>query len=471
VKWRLLAAFAGLIVVILLAQDIPLVSYLRTIERDHLIAGLERDAFMLAGSSENILSGEPDDGSAATLQTTISNYVEVEGARVVVTDSDGLFVIGSDPTDSPGEDFSNRPEITEALRGIPTNGERSSKTAGENLVYVAVPVLSGSHIVGAVRITFPAAVIDTRAFEKTKGFILVGVISLLAAALAALFVASSITSPLSGLRATTEALAAGDLSHRADSDSGAPEIRALARSFNSMTEQLAELLERQRAFAGDASHQLRTPLTALRLQLERAADSVDTDPRAARERIEAASEETERLQRLVEGLLMLARSERTAASADDGTITVDVTALVRERAEMWQSLAEGKGVTIVASADEGINARALPTALEQIVDNYVDNAIGAARPGDTITVIARRDGDTVDVHVVDEGPGLSEEHLARVFDRFWRAPDAPHGGSGIGLAVVQQLARSSGGDARLSNRTGTAGQTGIDAAVTLRAAD
>ena len=168
---------------------------------------------------------------------------------------------------------------------------------------------------------------------------------------------------------------------------------------------------------------------------------------------------------------MLARSERTAASADDGTITVDVTALVRERAEMWQSLAEEKGVTIVASADEGINARALPTALEQIVDNYVDNAIGAARPGDTITVVARRDGDTVDVHVVDEGPGLTEEHLARVFDRFWRAPDAPHGGSGIGLAVVQQLARSSGGDARLSNRTGTAGQTGIDAAVTLRAAD
>ncbi|MFZ9481843.1 MAG: ATP-binding protein [Ilumatobacteraceae bacterium] len=467
-KWRLLAAFSGLILVMLLAQDIPLVSYLRTIERDQLIAGLERDAFMLAGSSENLLSDEPDDGSAATLQTAIDAYAVAEGARVVVTDSDGLFVLGSDPTDTPGEDFSNRPEIADALSGSPTNGERSSKTAGENLVYVAVPVLSGSHIVGAVRITFPADVIDTRAFEKTKGFIAVGAISLLAAALAALFVASSITSPLRRLEATTEALAGGDLSHRADTDDGAPEIRALARSFNSMTEQLAELLERQRAFAGDASHQLRTPLTALRLQLERAADSVDTDPQAARERIEAASEETERLQRLVEGLLMLARSERLATASDDGTVTVDVTSLVRERAEMWQSLAEEKGVTIVADTDEGIHARAVPTALEQIVDNYVDNAIGAARSGDTITVIARRSADEVEVHVIDEGPGLSEEHLARVFDRFWRAPDAPHGGSGIGLAVVQQLARSSGGDARLVNRSDT---NGIDASVTLRTAD
>lgn len=168
---------------------------------------------------------------------------------------------------------------------------------------------------------------------------------------------------------------------------------------------------------------------------------------------------------------MLARSERAATSDADGTITVDVTALVRERAEMWQSLAEEKGVSIVAVADEGIRVRALPTALEQIVDNYVDNAIGAARSGDTITVLAQSSGDDVEIHVVDEGPGLSEEHLARVFDRFWRAPDAPHGGSGIGLAVVQQLARSSGGEARLVNRSGTADQTGIDASVTLRAAD
>jgi signal transduction histidine kinase len=165
---------------------------------------------------------------------------------------------------------------------------------------------------------------------------------------------------------------------------------------------------------------------------------------------------------------MLARSERLATASDDGTVSVDVSSLVRERAEMWQSLAEEKGVTIVADTDEGIHARAVPTALEQIVDNYVDNAIGAARSGDTITVIARRSADEVEVHVVDEGPGLSEEHLARVFDRFWRAPDAPHGGSGIGLAVVQQLARSSGGDARLVNRSDT---NGIDASVTLRSAD
>lgn len=458
-KWRLIAAFAALVATVLLAQDVPLASYLRDIERDRLLASLERDAFILAGISEDILSGEVDTGSVPDLQASVELYAAQDVGRVVITDADARVVAASDPTDSLGEDFS-RPEILTALSGTPTSGERDSQTAGETLVYVAVPVISGGSTVGAVRITYAASVIDDRANEKVRGLLVVGAISLAAAALAAVFMANGITSPLRRLQRSTEQLAAGNFSERAATDEGAPEIRALARSFNSMTEQIAGLLEQQRSFAGDASHQLRTPLTALRLQLERAAEMVDDDPAAARDRIEAAGEETERLQRLVEGLLMIARSEGTTPP----TVRVDVTSLVRERAEVWAPFAEERGVRLLTVPGDALAALAVPNALEQIVDNYVDNALGVATTGDTITITAVRHHDRIAVHVIDEGPGMRPEHLAHAFDRFWRAPDAPHGGSGIGLAVVRHLAQLSGGNADLRNRPD---RSGLDASVEL----
>ena len=304
----------------------------------------------------------------------------------------------SDPTDSAGEDFSNRPEIATALNGAPTSGERNSQTVGGNLVYVAVPVLSGTDISGVVRITYRAEVIDARAWQKTRGLLLVAGISLFLAALAAVLMSNTITSPIRRLQRSTERIADGDFSERARVE-GPPEIRGLARSFNSMTERIARLMDQQRAFAGDASHQLRTPLTALRLQLERAVDMVDTDPDGARERIEAASEETERLQRLVEGLLMIARSE----GSPQQPVVVDVSALVRERAEVWEPFAAERGVSLVTSVPDQLTALAVPNALEQIVDNYVDNALGAARRGDTITISARRTPDGIEVCVAEIG--------------------------------------------------------------------
>ena len=460
-KWRLLAAFAGLITVILLAQDLPLVGYLRKIEFERVIAGLERDAFLIAGNAEDVLGNEQPDTTVDDLQSKVDAYVAAEGGRVVVVDVNGALVVSSDPKDERGSQFVSdlRPELRDALSGEVSTGQRNSNTLGGSLVYVAVPVLSGPTPVGAVRITYPAQVIDDRTAEKTRGLILVGIISLIGAAFAAFLISSSFTSPIRRLQRTTERIAEGDMSQRAV-EQGPPEIKSLARSFNSMTERMEGLLEQQKAFAGDASHQLRTPLTALRLQLERAAEMVDTDPEGARERVEAATEETERLQRLVEGLLMIARSE----GSKPVTEVVDVSQLVADRFEVWEPFAGERGVTLVTNAPPGLLAMAVPSALEQIVDNYVDNALGVANEGDTISIVAQAYAGTVGVHVIDEGPGMKPEHLEHAFDRFWRAPDAPHGGSGIGLAVVQHLAELSGGHAVLRNRTD---RSGLDACVVL----
>ncbi len=457
-RWRLIAAFVGVTIVILAAQNIPLAQYLRRVESERVLAGIERDAFILAGVSEDALSGQGTADPNA-LQSTVDVYPGSTGAQVVITDAAGIAVAVSGDKGRRGTDYSSRPEIATALTGSPTSGRRASETTGGDLVYVAVPVLSGALPIGVVRLTYSASTIDDRASGKVRGILAVGLISLATAALAAALMATTIVRPLRRLQRATEHVAAGDFDSRAVIDEGAPEIRGLAASFNIMTERISTLVERQRAFAGDASHQLRTPLTALRLQLERAAADIDTDPVAARRDIEAATEETERLQRLVEGLLMLARADQKFLPTEP----IDLHEIVTERVAIWSPLAEERGVTLTADAGDGLAARAVPGALEQIVDNFIDNALNASGPGNEITVSALRDNGWATVHVSDRGPGMPTDQLQHAFDRFWRSASAGRGGSGLGLAIVRQLAEASGGEVAVANRPGG----GLDASVRL----
>lgn len=450
-RWRLLAAFIGVTIVILAAHDIPLASYLRTVERERLVAGLERDAFLLASSAERVLN---DDAATADLQTSIDVYANRTGAEVVVTDATGNAIAVSGASDRVGTSYANRPEIATAATGAPTSGERYSETLGGSLVYVAVPVRSGVDVVGVVRISYPASVIVERAGEKVRGLVTVAAISLLGAAVAAVFMAATITGPLSRLERSTETVAGGDLSARADEHDGPPEVRRLARSFNTMTAQVDQLLQQQRSFAGDASHQLRTPLTGLRLQLERAGELLDRDVEGARARIEAAGEETERLQRLVEGLLLLARSERSTMAS----VEVDVSSVVAERVDTWAPLADERRIAIRCAIEPAVRGRAIPQALEQIVDNLLDNALAVVPDGSTIDVgvtgATAEDPGRCIVTVADRGPGMTDDQLEHAFDRFWRAADAPHEGSGLGLAIVDHLARAGGGSVALGRRDG-----------------
>ncbi len=221
------------------------------------------------------------------------------------------------------------------------------------------------------------------------------------------------------------------------------------------------LLEGQRQFAGAVSHQLRTPLTALRLRIETAMRLAGDggDPGSS---LEASLRETDRMQEIVEQLLLLSRIESGTASV----VSVDAGAVVRERAEMWGPLAEEKKVALVVTGEESVTCAAVAGAVEQILDNYVDNALAASPPGSTITLSAVRTGERVSVEVVDGGIGLDAEQRERAFDRFWRAPAATGTtGSGLGLAIVRQLAVASGGSAELLEASGG----GLRAVATFRA--
>ncbi len=456
---RLLLLFVGVVALVLLVHDVPLARHLREVEQDRLTTALERDAFTLAGRAEEALEA----GTAredADLQQLVTEYAATQNVRVVIVDVDAGVVSASRVSDV-SEDYSNRPEIVSALSGRPSTGQRFSDTLSGNLFYVAVPVLSGDRVVGSVRLSAPARVVSDRIGDQERGLVLVALISLLIASAVAWWFATTVTRPIRRLQATTQTLASGDLTTRASDDDGPPEVRDLAVSFNAMAARLQQLVERQRAFAGTASHQLRTPLTALRLRLEQLASASEHDPTSSRY-VDAAIEETDRLHRMIEGLLALSRAEQNAGSAGP----VDLVAIVRDRVAHWEPLAAERGVTIEVGLPPDARSIAVGGAVEQIVDNLVDNALDVSPVDSTLRLVVNAAGDLYELHVIDAGPGLSLADREAAFERFWRGTRAAAGGSGLGLAIVRQLAEAGGGAARLADAQGG----GLDAVVTFRAA-
>lgn len=451
-----LASIVGVSASLLLAQGIAVVSYVAQAEQERIITEYQRDAFVLGGRVEKLVEipGHVD----PTLAVLVNNYAAIGNTQVIVVDNTGVGVLTSDPTElALGTNYSNRPEIAEALLGNVVSGERWSETLQANLAYVSVPIINGSSVYGAVRLSFPHGEIDQAVADKTQFLWWVAGGALVLSILLSFIVSGLVARPLRRVEAQANALSIGDFSGRLPENDGPHEIRSVAVAFNAMADKLDSLIRQQRAFASDASHQLRTPLTALLLRIESARDALLTDPVQADDRLGDAELEVERLTAIVEGLLAIARSEGGSTEV----VTVDVSAIARDRVENWRALAEENDVTIAFEGPPNASASTLVGATEQIVDNLVDNAIGHSPAGTAVLVRVREIRDSIELTVIDSGSGMTAEQCDRAFDRFWRA-DSTTDGSGLGLAIVKHLAELGGGSVSLSPR---AGGTGVVATV------
>ena len=430
----------GLVGVVLVAHDVPLALHLSQIERDRLTTAIERDAFTIGGKISPTLPLDDLERHSA-IDAVLEEYRQTNSGIVVVVDSNGYLLSSTETSVAIGTDYAGRPEIATALLGDPSSGTRLSNTLGGDLVYVAVPVLSGAEVLGAVRITFPKSVVDKSIRDQLQGLLLAAGVSIAMAIVVALLFARTVSKPLDNLRATTDILASGDLTATA-TEKGPGETRQLARSFNVMAKRLGGLMDRQRSFAGDASHQLRTPLTALRLRLEQASELITSSPELAQIHIDEALNETDRLTHLTEQLLRLARAEGAVLEKEN----IDVSEIVRDRAQEWQYLADERDVEIIVQAPDNLMVDANQLAVREIIDNYMDNALEVAPPKSQITLTVLALVDVVEIVVSDSGRGMSQQQRERAFDRFWRADvdSNRRTGSGLGLAIVAQLAQASG---------------------------
>jgi signal transduction histidine kinase len=386
----------------------------------------------------------------------IQNSIRGTRARVVVVDRDGVVILDTNASATVGRSLSGATDIAAALKGKRVSGRSELQADDAVVAYATVPSTSEGVVDGAVRIAYPTATLDERVRDvwMQLGLLCLGVLA--AVAVVGVLVARGVTRPLRNLEHASDRLGQGDLATRLDETDGPEELRRVAATFNRMAGQLRDLIESQSQFVANASHQLRTPLTAMRLRLENLeAGAGDEDQMAIR----AVAVEVARMSQLIDGLLLLASDP----ARGDAVEPVDVGAVARDRVAGWNDVAREQNVDIVLQGPESAWASALPDAAEQLLDNLIDNALNVSPPRSSIDVIVECDDSHVVIRVLDRGPGLDAESRAHAFDRFWRAPNAPPGGTGLGLAIVRQLAEASGGTCRLAAREGG----GLSAEVTL----
>jgi signal transduction histidine kinase len=345
---------------------------------------------------------------------------------------------------------------------VPREGD-SGISAGNSVegaqYYSGVRLIHVHDYLGSVVlvVTAPVLAVNSRIRSDWRDLALYGLLMLVLACLFGFIISGSLVRPLRKISRAVEAIGGGSLDVRAPETMGPRDLRVLGQVINATSARLITLLEAQRTFVEDASHQLRTPLTSLQLQIENlqrgSGSTSDVD-------LTNVLSEMERLSRLVNSLLALARNE----SRTSILVPVDLRDLLNERAEVWGPLAGELGLTLHVSTDPSLIALAVEDALEQILDNLLANAFDATPSGGAIRIVATREDERVELHVIDNGPGLSATERTNALRRFWRGRQNASEGTGLGLAIVDQLVQLSGGSIELHDAAGG----GLDATITLR---
>lgn len=449
---RLLLSYLALAFIILLGLEIPLAVLAQRHERDLSANQAAREAAGVAGLATEDLEQE----RTTDLQSLATTYRASTGGEVAIVGR-GDTVLATSSEDADNDATSDwRSLIDSALRGVPASS--FSEDEGRPWAAAAAPVVTDGLTSGAVLLAIPASATENRIHDIWLGLGLFAAGVLVVTGVGGVVLARSLSRPLARLGSAVGALGAGDLAARASEDRGPPQIRTLAREFNHMAGRLSDVVNAQSRFVADASHQLRSPLTALRLRLENL--EAESSPDAA-EGIAAAGREVQRLSRIVDGLLTLSRAGADEPRREE----IDVRSVIAERCEAWSALADEKQVRL---ADPGVGqppvlASIVPGDLDQILDNLLANALEAAPDGSLIRVELDEARDAAAIHVLDEGPGMTADERARAFDRFWRGGGAARGRSGLGLSIVEQLAARN--DATVELRPSA--PSGLDVVVTV----
>ena len=427
---RIVLAILAVICALLGAVVIPLGLITAQHDRQDFRDQAVSTARSLASVAEEKL-GDHESGAALTAAMA---QLRGDGDQVAVYGRAGRRIAGAGPPVAPS-----------VIRSVLSSETTLARTVGSRLLVLA-PVRSdeGHHSLGAVALSRPAGPLGRRLLTLWAWLGAVSAAGLLVGVLVAIALARWVSRPLSSLAAAARRLGDGALDTRSDVSSGPGEVRRLAANFNTMAGRLEALVDGHRAMMADVSHQLRTPLAALRLRLDLLAQ--DTDQQQAGE-IAGAQEEIARLSRLVDGLLAVARAENVVTRP----VPIAVDEVISDRAAAWRPAAEEQGIEISASCPGPLSARLAAGHLEQILDNLLANAFDAVPPGSHVRLRGIAAGPVISVVVEDDGPGMSESQREVAFRRFFSATP---GGSGLGLAIVHRLVTSNGGLVRLSDTPG-----------------
>nr|WP_325196929.1 HAMP domain-containing sensor histidine kinase [uncultured Oscillibacter sp.] len=370
-------------------------------------------------------------------------------SRVLVTDSSGRVLYDTRETGSAVGDYVFYAEIVQALMGndaftcVYKNGAFRSRATS--------PVLYQNQIIGSVYAyeydTEQAALLSGLQDNLLRLSAVIGVVVLALSLILSRALTAKIGELLTAIRKVRE----GAYSHRAEIH-GRDEIAQIGEEFNSLTDRLQVTENARRRFVSDASHELKTPLAAIRLLTDSILQTDNIDPETTREFVMDIGQEAERLSRITEDLLRLTRLD---SGVLEPPTVVDVLPVLEQVMRMMSLIAREKGVDLTYDAAEGCRVLATKDEIHQVIYNLVDNAVKYSAEGGFVQVSLGMEGNKVVLSVEDNGTGIPEADLPRIFERFYRVDKARSraaGGTGLGLSIVSDTVKKRGGTVKAANR-------------------
>jgi signal transduction histidine kinase len=452
-----LVAYMSLIMLLLVALEVPLGLSFAMNDYHHLVISRINDNVRFAAQAAPVLAGN---GDREALRETMRRYQRRTGVSVVLVDRNGT-VVDSSPAGVRITDRGRRARLSRALSGMTADALDYPYNVHAKPLFLAEPVVQWPTVLGGVVTISPTKALRAHVAKRVAILVAIGVGVLAAAVLLVIPLTRWILRPVKMLGATALAVATGDYDVRAPTDTGPPEMRRLAHVFNAMADRLVTVLGAQRGFVADVSHQLRNPLTALRLRVEGLELYVSNNSAEGRAAVGKATDEVERVCGILDGILRIARDQGHEVPAQ----RVDARSVAENRVDAWRTVAEQRDVEVSA---EGVPAAAscAPEILDQVLDVLLDNAVQLSPPGGRVRVrTTTRDG-AVEVHVIDQGPGMTAQDKARATDRFWRGSVSDEKeGSGLGLSIAVTLLAAVGGSLTFRD----ASPHGVNAVIRLSA--
>ncbi|MEU0808446.1 MULTISPECIES: HAMP domain-containing sensor histidine kinase [unclassified Streptomyces] len=442
-RTRLLPLLIVLMAGVLLALGFPLAGSVAAREQQRVVVDRIDDTARFAALAQFVTAGPAaaasaeDDERLSTLKAELRRYHALYGIRA------GVFYRSGKPMAQAPDGWrlpkagDGAEAFEEALQGRRSHDPDQVWPWQRGRLTVASPVVRDGDVVAVVVTDSPTGQMRSRTLHGWLVIAAGEAAAMLLAVGAAFRLTGWVLRPVRILDTATHDIATGRMQSRVAAASGPPELRRLARSFNEMADNVEEVLEQQRAFVADASHQLRNPLSALLLRIELLA----LDLPDGHEEIASVRTEGKRLAQVLDDLLDLALAEH---STTDLKLT-DIAELAADRVDAWLPLAEREGVRLSYEGPSAVAGWADPVALSSALDAVVDNALKFTPAGADVRVSAQPDGDTVAIVVADGGPGLTEDELARIGDRFWRSGRHQNiNGSGLGLSISRALLAAGG---------------------------
>lgn len=450
IRWRFILINIAIVII-----AFAFISMLTSqILEDQLLSEQIGEGTQLVNDLSVDVAGDLADKNAGPLYETAIKAGREFGGRVIITNEIGSVLVDTFATlNGEKPDLRETREVLSGTRNTSYGFHKihSEKNGDFWAAYFCCAVVQDNDIIGSVLISKSIAGVVDKIVQIQERYYLIFIFTLLVMLALSYFSTTHISRPLEQLRESAIEISRGNFSRRIR-PRGRDEIAELGETFNYMADKLENIDQNRREFVSNASHELKTPLTSIKILTESILYQDGVSEEVYKDFLGDINKEIDRLTNLINDLLLMTKVENDVGKLETTWVSLD--GLAQEAVDMVRPLADKKSIAMVFEGD-GAEAECDPMRIRQALNNLIDNAVKYTQEGGEVRVCVETVGTDAVVTVKDNGVGMSAEHLDKIFDRFYRVDKArarETGGTGLGLHLVQRIAHLHHGRVEVESR-------------------